>query len=73
MIGRLPEKGLKYLNRNHRLISILFMVSEVIEKLANCSILFYLKQSTADLSFVTHIWQQSIELHGETQVMALHI
>ena len=85
----IPKKGSKTLPTNYRPISILSVVSKVMEKYLNIEILKYLetnklihdrqygflnRRSTADLlSFVSHTWNKSIEFHGETRVVALGI
>lgn len=85
----IPKKGSKTLPNNYRPVSLLSIVSKVMEKYLNVEILKYLelnklihdrqygfrnRRSTADLlSFVTHTWNKSLEFHGECQIVALDI
>ncbi|KAG5900707.1 hypothetical protein JTB14_038225 [Gonioctena quinquepunctata] len=84
-----PKKGKKALPSNYRPIALLSIISKVMEKAINIELMKYLEdsgivndrqygfrhqRSTGDLlAYVSHIWQLSIEKHGETLAVALDI
>ena len=85
----IPKKGNKNLPNNYRPIALLSVISKVMEKAINIELIKYLessgiindrqygfrhRRSTGDLlAYVTHLWQSSIEKHGESLAVALDI
>ena len=84
-----PKKGKKNVASNYRPISIIPIMSKVMEKAINMGILKYLerhsiisdrqygfrqRRSTGDLlAYVTHLWTSTLERYGESRVVALDI
>ena len=89
LIQPIPKKGKKCDPNNYRPIALLPVISKVMEKYINESVLNHLEsnniisdrqygfrkqRSTADmLAYVSHIWSQAVEGHGESQLVALDI
>ena len=89
LVQPIPKKGKKSDPNNYRPIALLPVISKVMEKYINESILNFLEsnniisdrqygfrkhRSTADmLAYVSHIWSQAVEKHGESQLVALDI
>ena len=85
----IPKKGSRKDPNNYRPIALLSVISKVMEKYINIHILKYLeshniihdrqygfrtRRSTADLlTYVTHLWNQSLERHGESLIVALDV
>lgn len=85
----IPKKGKKCMPRNYRPISLLPILSKVMETAINLQIVKHLEEnnlisdnqygfrrcrSTGDLlTYVTHLWTNAIEKHGESIAVALDI
>ena len=85
----IPKKGKKTQPNNYRPVALLSVISKVMEKAINQHLLKYLEahniindrqygfrkqRSTGDLlTYVTHLWNNAIEQHGESRAVALDI
>nr|CAH7737635.1 unnamed protein product [Callosobruchus chinensis] len=69
-IQPVPKKGSKAEPSNYRLIALLSVISEVMEKCVNQELMKYIGDL---LAYVTHVWNKLITSFGEAHVVALDI
>lgn len=88
-IQPIPKRGKKCMPQNYRPVSLLSIISKVMERVINDELIKYLEsqriisdrqygfrrqRSTGDLlAYVTHIWTSAMEKHGESKAIALDI